>query len=116
MGMLVLCCAVCFALHIVVGRYSPHHHTTWLVAVQIAVVALLAVLPALLLKEVYNNRLVWRFIDPALCRLFPFCAKLYATFASPSIQPLFWLLAALPHFCLLFAGAIEGMLPGEPLL
>jgi drug/metabolite transporter (DMT)-like permease len=49
--LLVLCCALFFALHIVfVGRFSPHHPTVWLVAVQIATVAVLSGLSGLLLE------------------------------------------------------------------
>ncbi len=44
---LVMFCAVSFALHIIfVGRYSPHHSTVWLVTWQIAAVALLSGLSA----------------------------------------------------------------------
>ncbi len=41
--MLILCCALSFALHIIfVGRYASAHPTVWLVTFQIATVALLS--------------------------------------------------------------------------
>jgi drug/metabolite transporter (DMT)-like permease len=45
---LILFCAVAFALHIIfVGKYSPHHSTVWLVTWQIAAVAVLSGISAL---------------------------------------------------------------------
>ena len=104
---LVLCCAVCFALHIVfVGRYSPHHHTTWLVAVQIAVVALLSGVAGLvteggiqqLLPEVWPALLITALF--ATCFAF-FVQNYMQRFASPSHTAI--ILASEPLFTAFFA-------------
>ena len=59
---LVLCCAISFALHIIfVGKYSPLHHTVWLVTCQIAAVALLSGISAL-----YFEPGVVNVFDPAV--------------------------------------------------
>ncbi len=48
---LIFFCAISFALHIIyVGKYSPHHFTVWLVTWQIAAVALLSGISALLFE------------------------------------------------------------------
>ncbi|MBS4023484.1 MAG: DMT family transporter [Dethiobacter sp.] len=48
---LVLCCAVSFALHIIfVGKYCTHHSTVWLVTLQIAAVAVLSGVSSLIFE------------------------------------------------------------------
>lgn len=87
---LVLFCAVSFALHIIyVGKYSPHHSTLWLVTWQIATVAMLSGITALFFEPRVNGLVsaVW----PALIitALFATCLAFFMQnymqrFTSPS--------------------------------
>jgi len=87
---LILLCALSFALHIIfVGRYSPHHSTVWLVALQIATVALLSGISSYLFEPGINQFVpaVW----PALVitALFATCVAFFMQnymqrFTSPS--------------------------------
>ena len=55
---LILFCAVSFALHIIfVGKFAPHHSTVWLVTIQIAIVAVLSGISSLFF-EVGANQFV----------------------------------------------------------
>lgn len=53
---LIFCCAISFALHIIfVGKYSPNHHTVWLVIWQIAAVAFLSGISAFVFESGVNR-------------------------------------------------------------
>ena len=106
--LLVLCCALFFALHIVfVGRFSPHHPTVWLVAVQIATVAVLSGLCGLLL-EGGIRKLVVADTGPALLitALFATCLAFFTQnymqrFTSPGHTAIIF--ATEPVFTAIFA-------------
>lgn len=68
---LILCCALCYAVHIIlVGRYAPHHPTYTLAVVQIAAVGLisLAVAP---FAEAFPQRLSPALIQALLVTAVP---------------------------------------------
>jgi drug/metabolite transporter (DMT)-like permease len=87
---LVLFCAVSFALHIIfVGKYSRHHSTVWLVTWQIAAVAVLSGISALLFETGMNKFVpaVWPalIITALLATCLAFFAQNYMQrFTSPS--------------------------------
>lgn len=111
---LVLCCAVSFALHIIyVGKYSSHHSTVWLVTWQIAAVALLSGVSAILFEPGQNSFVpaVW----PALVitALFATCLAFFTQnymqrFTSPSHTAIIF--TTEPVFAAFFAAWLLGEL------
>ncbi|NLZ92838.1 MAG: DMT family transporter [Firmicutes bacterium] len=104
---LVLCCAVSFALHILyVGKYSALYSTIWLVTLQIGTVALLSGLCTFFFERGTNSFVPSVWLELIITALFATCFAFFVQnymqrFTSPSHTAI--ILTTEPVFSVLFS-------------